>query len=70
MPESSLAQASDCLVAIVDDESALRETLTIALSREGYRVEVHADGRSAWQAFSQSMPDLVVLDVTTPAFSG
>jgi two-component system response regulator ChvI len=58
------------LIALVDDEESLRETVGFALRREGYRVESFADGLAAWQTFERSLPDLAILDVTMPRMDG
>jgi DNA-binding response OmpR family regulator len=58
------------LVAVVEDEDALRETLTFALRREGYRVATYPDGQSAWDAFSRDLPDLAILDILMPRLDG
>jgi two-component system, OmpR family, response regulator ChvI len=60
-------------IAVVDDEESLRATLGFALGREGYRVELYADGLAAWQAFElgePALPDLVVLDILMPQMDG
>jgi len=58
------------LVAVVDDEQSIRETVGFALQREGYRVEAFADGAAAWEVFEQRLPDLVVLDILMPRVDG
>ena len=58
------------LVAVVDDEAHLRTTLSRALRGEGYRTAVFADGAEAWESFSASLPDLVVLDIIMPRMDG
>jgi two-component system response regulator ChvI len=58
------------LIALVDDEESLRETVGFALRREGYRVELFADGLEAWQSFERGLPDLVVLDILMPRMDG
>jgi two-component system response regulator ChvI len=58
------------LVAIVDDEEHLRETVSRALRAEGYRTAVHPDGADAWESFSVAMPDLVILDIIMPRMDG
>src|SRR5215470_4339347 len=58
------------LVAVVDDEQSIRETVGFALEREGYRVEAFADGAAAWTAFQARLPDLVVLDILMPRVDG
>ncbi|HEY4564137.1 MAG TPA: response regulator transcription factor [Thermoanaerobaculia bacterium] len=62
--------ASGGLIALVDDEESLRETVGFALRREGYRVESFADGLAAWQSFERSLPDLAILDVLMPRMDG
>jgi two-component system response regulator ChvI len=57
-------------VAIVDDEEGLRSTLTLALEREGWAVEAHADGDAAWRAFERELPDVAILDVRMPGMDG
>lgn len=62
--------ASGGLIALVDDEESLRETVGFALRREGYRIESFADGLAAWQSFERSLPDLAILDVLMPRMDG
>ncbi len=57
-------------VALVDDESHIRETVGFALEREGYRVDTYADGLQAWKAFEQELPDLAILDILMPQMDG
>jgi DNA-binding response OmpR family regulator len=57
-------------IALVDDEDGLRETVALALRREGYRVEGYVDGKQAWDAFSRELPDLVILDILMPRMDG
>jgi two-component system, OmpR family, response regulator ChvI len=58
------------LVAVVDDEQSIRETVGFALEREGYRVETFSDGAAAWDVFQARLPDLVVLDILMPRVDG
>lgn len=58
------------LVAVVDDEENLRETVGFALEREGYQVALHRDGQEAWEQFEKKLPDLAVLDITMPRMDG
>jgi two-component system response regulator ChvI len=58
------------LIALVDDEESLRETVGFALRREGYRVESFADGLAAWHTFEKTLPDLAILDVLMPRMDG
>src|ERR1700683_3363147 len=52
------------LVAIVEDEAALRDNYAAAFSREGYAVRTYADRAQAMQAFSKRLPDLAVIDIS------
>src|SRR3954454_8903623 len=58
------------LIALVDDEASLRETVGFALRREGYRVLPFADGLAAWRSFEEALPDLAVLDILMPQMDG
>jgi two-component system OmpR family response regulator len=50
-------------IAVVEDESALRDNYRDALMRLGYRVDAYADRASAQAAFEQALPDLVIIDI-------
>jgi two-component system response regulator RegX3 len=58
------------LILVVDDEQSYRDALRVALEREGFRVEVAADGVEAIQQFDLMRPQLVLLDVMLPRISG
>lgn len=57
-------------IALVDDEENIRETVSFALRREGYRVDVYPDGQAAWDALQQRLPDVAVLDIMMPRMDG
>lgn len=57
-------------IAVVDDEANIRETVAFALRREGYEVEMFADGAEAWAAFEERLPDLAILDILMPRMDG
>jgi DNA-binding response OmpR family regulator len=61
MPESIL---------IVEDEPALRDTLSYNLKRDGFVVEAVGDGRSALESARRLRPDLIVLDLMLPEIDG
>ncbi|MEX0976900.1 MAG: proteobacterial dedicated sortase system response regulator [Woeseia sp.] len=50
-------------IAIVEDESAIRENYAAAFRREGYTVEGYETRPAAIAAFESRLPDLVVIDV-------
>lgn len=55
---------------VVDDEAPLRRTLEVALGSKGYDVEVVATGDAAVQAVTDTLPDLLVVDLGLPGMSG
>ena len=57
-------------ILVVEDEASFVEALQIGLSREGFVVEVAADGIAALERFAAVQPDLVLLDVMLPRASG
>ncbi len=57
-------------IAVVDDEKNIRETIRLALEREGYAVEEYANGEEAWAAFRPRWPDLAILDIMMPRMDG
>ncbi len=57
-------------VALVDDEENIRETVGYALRREGYQVDVYADGLAAWESFREGLPEVAVLDIMMPRMDG
>jgi DNA-binding response OmpR family regulator len=57
-------------ILIVEDETALRETLAYTLAREGYEVRTAADGPGALSAAREQPPDLVLLDIMLPGMDG
>lgn len=58
------------LILVVDDEESYRDALTVALRREGFRVEVASDGVEAIEQFEALRPALILLDVMLPRLSG
>ena len=57
-------------ILLVEDEIALSDPLSYLLGREGYEVEVAADGPAAIAAFDRSGADLVLLDLMLPGLPG
>jgi DNA-binding response OmpR family regulator len=57
-------------ILIVEDEPALQETLTYHLTRQGYQVEICAEGQLAMPAARRFTPDLVLLDIMLPGIDG
>jgi DNA-binding response OmpR family regulator len=57
-------------VLVVDDEPTVREVVQHYLEREGYRVQVAADGPAALAVMDAGAPDLIVLDLMLPGVDG
>jgi two-component system response regulator MtrA len=57
-------------VLVVDDDSALAEMLGIVLRSDGFEPAFVADGAHALQAFHETKPDIVLLDLMLPGVSG
>src|SRR3989440_10319328 len=57
-------------ILIVEDEPALAESVKYSLEREGFGVEVAADGEKALERFRSGQPDVMVLDLMLPKLSG
>ena len=57
-------------ILLVEDEASLADTVRYNLEREGYVVDVAADGRSALERFRADGADLVILDLMLPEMSG
>lgn len=54
---------SQRLIAIVEDETPIRDNYRDALERYGFRTEGYGDRRRAEAAFEDRLPDLVVIDI-------
>ncbi|WP_043729693.1 response regulator transcription factor [Kutzneria sp. 744] len=57
-------------VLVVDDEPAVRESISRSLRFEGYEVELAADGDSALKSQAARPSDALVLDVMMPVIDG
>jgi DNA-binding response OmpR family regulator len=57
-------------VMVLEDEPNISEALRFILSRNGWQVEVSADGHTAIGAMRADPPDLLILDLMLPDLSG
>jgi DNA-binding response OmpR family regulator len=57
-------------ILIVDDESAILQTLRFNLERSGYLVSTAGDGRTAVTLAASERPDLIVMDIMLPVLDG
>ena len=57
-------------ILVVEDEEALATLLHYNLDKEGYRVDLCADGEEALIRIDEKPPDLLILDWMLPSVSG
>jgi DNA-binding response OmpR family regulator len=57
-------------ILIIDDDDPLRDTLSVMLEQEGFRVLQAADGRRGLAQVLTLKPDLIVSDLRLPGISG
>ncbi len=55
---------------MIEDEANIAEAVRFILSRDGWRVDLHADGLGAVEAIRAGRPRLVILDLMLPHRSG
>ena len=58
------------LVLVIDDEDGIRSSLSGILKDEGYAVTSEASGEAGLKAFTEKMPNAVLLDVWLPDRDG
>ncbi len=57
-------------VLLIEDEPNIIEAIRFILLRDGWTVQTHSDGETAYDAVRDTMPDVVILDVMLPGRSG
>ena len=57
-------------ILLVEDDATIREMTQLSLERDGFSVSTAADGPAGLDAFRDSTPDLVLLDVMLPGLDG
>lgn len=57
-------------ILVVEDEPALRDTLTYNLKKAGFTVAAVGDGRQALESARRLNPDLIILDIMLPGLDG
>lgn len=57
-------------VLLIEDEPNIIQAISFILSRDGWRVDTHADGATAVAEVARRDPDVVILDVMLPNKSG
>jgi FixJ family two-component response regulator len=61
---------ADRLIAVVDDEAAVRVALGRLVRLAGYTVSAYASGEEFLSSLAERVPDCVILDVHMPRLSG
>ena len=57
-------------ILIIDDEKAIRKTLTEILSFEGYKIDEAADGEEGLKKFREKTYDVILCDIKMPKVDG
>ena len=57
-------------IALIDDDRNILTSLSIALEKEGYKVQTYLDGESALIGLTRTPPDLAVIDIKMPKMDG
>ncbi len=57
-------------VLIIDDDDAVRDTLSKIVRLDGHHIESAGDGRSALASVAEEPPDLVITDIYMPEMDG
>ena len=57
-------------ILAIEDNQDIRELITFILKRDGFQISTAADGISGLSLIKETKPDLVLLDVMMPEFSG
>ena len=64
------AAAGRPVVLLVDDDAAIRRTMTVGLELEGFDVVCASGGRAALEAVKAVQPAVMLLDLTMPDLDG
>ena len=57
-------------VLIVDDDDSIQELIRIILTKQGYQVHQATDGEEGVRKFLETVPDLVISDISMPKGDG
>ncbi len=57
-------------IALIDDDRNILTSISIALEKEGFKVQTYLDGESALVGLSRTPPDLAVVDIKMPKMDG
>jgi CheY-like chemotaxis protein len=68
-PELKAAATGPC-VLVIDDDPSVRELMQRSLEKDGFRVEVAADGKTGIELARQRKASVITLDVMMPHLDG
>ena len=57
-------------IALVDDDRNILTSLSIALEKEGFKVQTYIDGETALIGLTRTPPDLAIIDIKMPKMDG
>ena len=57
-------------IALIDDDRNILTSISIALEKEGFKVQTYLDGESALIGLTRMPPDLAVIDIKMPKMDG
>ncbi|MDD5629125.1 MAG: response regulator, partial [Elusimicrobia bacterium] len=65
-----LVASSTKLIMVVDDDESVRDLLGFVIKKEGFRLEMAADGEEGLNKVQTLLPDLILLDLMLPRYGG
>ena len=57
-------------IALIDDDRNILTSISIALEKEGFKVQPYLDGESALIGLTRQPPDLAIIDIKMPKMDG
>ena len=57
-------------IALIDDDRNILTSISMALEKEGFKVQTYLDGESALIGLSRMPPDLAIIDIKMPKMDG
>ena len=57
-------------IALIDDDRNILTSISIALEKEGFKVQAYLDGESALIGLTRQPPDLAIIDIKMPKMDG
>ena len=57
-------------IALIDDDRNILTSISIALEKEGFKVQTYLDGETALIGLTRQPPDLAIIDIKMPKMDG